>query len=237
MTGLLAIHTATDLCEIAFHATDGVRTARADGRRSHSERLVPLIEEVTSGDLTVVRGIALAAGPGSFTGLRIGLSTAKGLAYGLGVPLYAVSTLAALARDAGKRGDGAVVTAVMRARRNELYAGIYRVAGEHVNPLTDDTVVTDESLSDWIDGHTVPAERGAIVLAGPDAASVASVTAVDGSDLRVVDTRPTAESVLALSTECPDEYIVREPASFEPYYCKEFVARRPRESIFDRLPF
>ena len=237
MTGLLAIHTATDLCEIAYAAADGTRNLRADGPRSHSERLVLLVRDITDDDLSGIRGIALAAGPGSFTGLRIGLSTAKGLVFGLDVPMYAVSTLAALARDAGSLAGAHVVASVMRARRGELYAGIYRVDGGIARPLADDTVVTDETLADWIERSVRDADPDGILIAGPAARQIASETGLDGGAIRMLDIDPSAESVLGLSAESPDEYIVREPATFEPYYCKDFVARMPRQSIFDRLPF
>lgn len=231
MTGLLAIHTATDLCEIAFGTADGVRTLRADGPRSHSERLVPLILEITVHDMSVIRGIALAAGPGSFTGLRIGLSTAKGILFGQGLPLYAVSTLAALAQAAnGATGD--VIVPVMRARRDELYAGVYQVGKGGIHRLVNDAVVTDDSLGDWIARHA-ETDRS-VLVSGPDAVHITRRATLD---LHATDVPHGARSLLELSGERPDQYIVDDISSFEPYYCKDFVAKRPRQSIFDRLPF
>lgn len=235
MTGLLAIHTATDLCEIAFGAADGdgngVRSLRADGQRSHSERLVALILEITDGDMSAIRAIALAAGPGSFTGLRIGLSTAKGISFGQGVPVYAVSTLAALARAMGK-ADQDVIVPVMRARRGELYAGMYHTTENSIHPVVDDTVVCDDVLGTWIGRH-VGSDRS-VVVAGPEAVQISRNT---GLEIPAADVAHGARSVLELSAGRPDEYIVEDLSSFEPYYCKEFVARQPRQSIFDRLPF
>lgn len=232
MTGVLALHTATDLCEIAFGTAESVRTIRADGPRAHSERLVPMILDITGGEMDVVRGIAIAGGPGSFTGLRIGLSTAKGVAFGRDLPVFAVSTLAALAFEAGGRYGHDTVVAIMRARRDELYAGIYRTVDDSVEVVAPDTVVTDAALGSWIDEHAGSASN--VLIAGPDADRISRGIELS---LRSEDVAPSAESVLRLSARQPDEYIVHELSSFEPYYCKEFVAKKPRQSIFDRLPF
>ncbi|NNF04401.1 MAG: tRNA (adenosine(37)-N6)-threonylcarbamoyltransferase complex dimerization subunit type 1 TsaB [Rhodothermales bacterium] len=235
MTGLLAFHTATDVCEVALRTGEGVKTLRERRPRAHAERLVPLALEILDGDMSFVRGVAVSAGPGSFTGLRIGVSTAKGIAFGRGVPMYAVSTLAALALDARREHgehESHIVIPVLRARREELYIGAYRIDDGDVRALADDTVVADDALDQWIAGVTAADDR--ILIAGPQAAGIAATAA---SDRKTLDLSPGAASVLALSAGRPDSYIVNDISSFEPYYCKEFVARTPRTSIFDRLPF
>jgi tRNA threonylcarbamoyladenosine biosynthesis protein TsaB len=123
---ILALDTSTFVSSVAL--ADGEEIVRTEDSRvtTHSEQLLPMIDRVLGGlapkDLDL---IACGGGPGSFTGLRIGLATAKGLAYALGKPLVLVSSLAALALDAGA-GD---VLAVLDARKREVYAGLFRVRG------------------------------------------------------------------------------------------------------------
>jgi tRNA threonylcarbamoyladenosine biosynthesis protein TsaB len=129
---LLAIDTSTLTTSAALLDGGRVVAERDALATPHSEALLPLIDAlvaeagVTPAALTHV---ACGVGPGSFTGLRIGLATAKGLCFSLGVPLVAVSSLAALALEGeAAAGPGGLVLAVTDARRGEIYAGLYRLA-------------------------------------------------------------------------------------------------------------
>ena len=136
---LLAVDTATLTASVAVvELTDPVgapvvRAAVDVATDAHSERLLPAIADVIAAAGLAVGGldaIAVGAGPGSFTGLRIGLATAKGLAFAAGRPLWLASSLGALAWDlAGVAAPGALVVPALDARRGELYAGFYRRDG------------------------------------------------------------------------------------------------------------
>lgn len=122
----LAIESATLVASVAVGA-DTMVMAEITSRvaLTHSERLLPMIDQVLSlaeVELSNIDGIVVSAGPGSFTGLRIGLATAKGLAHAQGCQLYAVSTLEALAwqQPAG------IIVPLLDARREQVYTGIYR---------------------------------------------------------------------------------------------------------------
>lgn len=96
-------------------------------KKTHSQTLMPMLDEIkkmTELDLKSVDAIAVASGPGSFTGLRIGAATAKGLAMGLDIPIIEVPTLAGMAYNL--YGCGACVCPIMDARRNQVYTGLYR---------------------------------------------------------------------------------------------------------------
>ena len=96
-------------------------------RKTHSERLLPLIDSLlneSAVEREQLQGIAVAAGPGSFTGIRIGVSTARALAQGLGIPAVGVSTLQALAE--GVISPGALICPLLDARRSEVYSALYR---------------------------------------------------------------------------------------------------------------
>lgn len=139
---VLGLDTSTDTGGVAV-ASDGVLLAEynlALQRTTHSERLLLVVRQVlqdagTSSEpgAPPVEGIAVAVGPGSFTGLRIGVVTAKSLAYAWNVPVVGVSTLDALAYQAA--GGAAVVCAVMDARHGNLYSAVYDVTGELPAPL------------------------------------------------------------------------------------------------------
>lgn len=99
-------------------------------KKTHSQTLLPMIDtmlQMAGTAIEEIEGIAVAEGPGSFTGLRIGASTAKGLAQGLHVPIVAVPTLEALAYNLA--GADSLVCPMMDARRNQVYYGIYDVKG------------------------------------------------------------------------------------------------------------
>ncbi len=147
MSRLLALDTSTLTAGVA--ALDGTRLL-ADGRRrvtTHSEALLALVDEVlraaglTTRDLDAV---VCGAGPGSFTGLRIGLATAKGLCWALGRPLVLVSSLQALAARAP---EGSRACAVIDAYKCEVYAGTFSVDGGVPRPVTDERAIGPAALA------------------------------------------------------------------------------------------
>jgi tRNA threonylcarbamoyl adenosine modification protein YeaZ len=144
---LLAFDTASSTVTVALHdGTDVVAAATSDRGMKHGEQLAPLIEQVLSGagarpaDLT---GIAVGVGPGPFTGLRVGLVTARTMAHVLGVPVHGVCSLDALALEAVETGavDGAFVVA-SDARRKEVYLASYDARGARLDePVVDKPAV------------------------------------------------------------------------------------------------
>lgn len=111
-------------------------------KKTHSQTLLPMIDEVVRMlelDLSAVDAIAVAAGPGSFTGLRIGSATAKGLGMALDKPLVAVPTVDALAYNLA--GCGVLVCPLMDARRNQVYTGLYRFEGYQMHAVLDQCAV------------------------------------------------------------------------------------------------
>lgn len=130
---ILGIETATIACGVALAGPDGTLGAlQVATRLTHSQRLVPLIDSLfreTGIARTELAGIAVSCGPGSFTGLRIGVATAKALALALDLPLVGVPTLAVLAENAGPAAE--LVWPVLVAKRDEVYGAVYRrQAGE-----------------------------------------------------------------------------------------------------------
>lgn len=128
---VLALDTSTMTTSVAVLVDGAVAAAEDVVATLQSDAVLPLVAQVVARAGLAARdleAVAVGAGPGSFTGLRIGMASAKGLAFALGTPLWPVSSLAALALDA-PAPDGALRVAALDARRGELYAGLYRVDG------------------------------------------------------------------------------------------------------------
>jgi len=129
---ILALDTSSEWCSVAV--VDGGRWYVRDEHAgsTHSERLLPLVRAILAeAALTLgeIDGIAFGAGPGSFTGIRIGCGVAQGLAFGTGLPLVPVSTLEALAQEARRAHGTTRVLACLDARMREVYAGVYAADG------------------------------------------------------------------------------------------------------------
>ncbi len=156
---ILAVETSTSAGSLALmDAPLSCKDSGAEGKclaehtlnlpGTHSERLMPAIDNLlrdASLPIRKIEGLALALGPGSFTALRIGVSTVKGLAYALRVPVAGVSTLDALAQNV--RYARALVCPVLDARKQEVYAALYRGDGEgRLEKISEDWVIAPEEL-------------------------------------------------------------------------------------------
>jgi tRNA threonylcarbamoyladenosine biosynthesis protein TsaB len=139
MPAVIGFDTATDDTAVAAMRDGELLFSRSversgGGRPLHATRLLAEVEEAAdaAGGWGSVGRIAAGVGPGSFTGLRIGIATAKGLAQGLGIELVSVGTLAALARGAAAALNGKPLLAVLDARRGEVFGALYDTAGETI---------------------------------------------------------------------------------------------------------
>ncbi|UCH34290.1 MAG: tRNA (adenosine(37)-N6)-threonylcarbamoyltransferase complex dimerization subunit type 1 TsaB [Armatimonadota bacterium] len=145
---LLAIETATDIAGAALLDHGSLRASLAfRPQRDVCQRLLPRIQEMMGEagvSIEKVAAIAVGRGPGSFTGIRIGVSIAKGMALALGVPLFGVSTLAACAYPA--LGSGGIACALIPAHGDELYAGLFR-AGETLEPIEEDVLTASDLIA------------------------------------------------------------------------------------------
>ena len=149
---ILALDSSGLVASVAVAETDGkeeqlIAEYTVNYKKTHSQTLLPMLDEVakmTEVDMESVDGIAVAAGPGSFTGLRIGSATAKGLGLALNKPLIAVPTLEGLAYNLC--GTQAVVCPVMDARRGQVYTGIYEFQGNELITLEGQMAIAIEEL-------------------------------------------------------------------------------------------
>ncbi len=227
---VLVIETSTKRCSVA--AFDGEALVATEAARGagfvHAEQLMPLVDAVvraagwTPGELEAV---AVSAGPGSYTGLRIGVATAKGLCHALGVPLLALDTLELLGRGAASEvaaaGADVAVWPVVDARRLEVYVRPFRV---------QEGAWSAEGAAAAVDlTEAVPAGSGleapALVVVGDAAEKVAGVGL--RADAVCVQREPDAAAAgpMLAGAEAVDL------AYFEPRYLKEFQAGAPKDPL------
>ena len=121
---LLALDTSTEACSVALLFNDEITFFDEIAQRTHTQRILPMIDQLLQQSgikLTQIDGIVLGRGPGSFTGVRVGVSVAQGLALGADLPLYPVSTLTAMAQAAYEQQQAKSVLSAIDARMNEVY--------------------------------------------------------------------------------------------------------------------
>lgn len=236
---LLALETATDVCSTAL-VQNGVLLAQAHLHRPrvHAEQLTPLVRdllarsEMAPADLDAV---AVSMGPGSYTGLRIGVSTAKGLAMAADAALVGVPTLEALAASVHPYAqDGDVVAALLDARRDDVYAAAYRIDGDTLAPFADTAALSVEKLADWLG----PCE-GALWLVGDGGSKATPALDETYPSLRVLppDVHPSSAAWVARRGWLRLKRGATENvAAFEPYYLKAFAGTQPDKTPFERLP-
>jgi tRNA threonylcarbamoyladenosine biosynthesis protein TsaB len=216
MAYILAIETATKNCSVAL-SKDGVTLLCkeiAEEGYSHAERLHVFIEQLLS-ELELsykdLSAIAVSQGPGSYTGLRIGVSAAKGLCFALDIPLIAIDTLASLASQINIE-DGFIVP-MIDARRMEVYSAIFNAKHQEIREIRAE-ILTAESFSD-IDST--------IYFIGDCAEK--SKTVLNQNNHIYLDAiiYPSAKDMGALSYEKFTKNDTVDVAYFEPYYLKDFV--------------
>jgi tRNA threonylcarbamoyladenosine biosynthesis protein TsaB len=165
---LLAVDTATQSCGLAIVVDGIVQTELILSHRgTHTKQILAAIDAVLSlgeSSLEQIDAFAVTRGPGSFTGLRIGISTIKGLSLATGKPLIGVSSLEVLAHQAG--GNAARVCSMIDARRNEIYWRVYRREGDSLISQSDEQVGSVDLMARQIDGACVFVGNAVLQYAG-----------------------------------------------------------------------
>lgn len=224
---ILNIETSTDACSAALTENGSVMTdaegkalARLTPEKSeHARELAVMAQELTEAARRMgktIDAVSVSAGPGSYTGLRIGASTAKGIAYGLQIPLLAIPTLQIMAAKAKAQGAEGMLCPMIDARRMEVYDALYDGALEELHPA-EAMVVDAQSYSEWL-------EKGPVCFFG------------NGSDkCKAVLTHPNARFMEGIVPDAA--YMGRlaeavfakgdfaDVAYWTPFYLKEFEAK------------
>ena len=228
----MGIETSTPVCSVALADSDRVMAEYTlDIGVHHSERLLPMVQAILEGSglqTSDLDGVSVAAGPGSFTGLRIGMSTAKGLCMASRLPLLTVSTLEGLAL--GAAFAGMPVCAILDARRGEVYAGLYRLEGGRLAPLAPEAAVRLEDLLPDLPRPTL------FVGDGASAYQDSILETLDG-DARFISrpfSLPRAASIALLGRARLERGEVTDLSEAEPCYLRRSQAERVREERLRR---
>jgi tRNA threonylcarbamoyladenosine biosynthesis protein TsaB len=240
MSLILSIETATNVCSIAL-AKDGLLLALEESseKNSHSAVITLLIGKVVSDSGTTLQeidAIAVGEGPGSYTGLRIGVATAKGLCYALNKPLIAISTLEALAvgmkeklpqiKDTLEKRDSSGISLpfllcpMIDARRMEVYCAICDPDGKEVRKPAAE-IITENSFDEFRD-------KNILVYAGDGALKCKPQLDNNPGMIFLEKMDASAKFMIGLAEQRFAEKKFEDIAYFEPFYLKDFVAGKPR---------
>lgn len=225
MEVILSLETSTPICSIALHQ-NGVMIGEKslDVPGAHSEKLVGMIDSLLDEcqlSIKQVSAVAVSEGPGSYTGLRIGVSVAKGLAFAGDIPLIAISTLKALSYGAKSEiEDTGLIVAMLDARRMEVYREVFDQDLNSVRKL-DSEVIDEESFSDLL-------EKGKVYFVGDAAEKVSKV--IHYANAVFLDIKISAEYVGVLAFEKFQKGEFADLAYFVPNYLKEFKALQSKKN-------
>lgn len=222
MNYILNIETATKNCSVALAKEGKTIFCKeiAEEGYSHAERLHVFIEEIIKEAgiaLKDLSAIAVSQGPGSYTGLRIGVSAAKGLCYALDIPLIAVDTLQALASQVTV--SSGLIIPMIDARRMEVYSAIFSPTLEKKR----------ETLAEIIDENSFEDVQETLYFVGDCAEKCQSVLNKDNYVFLENIKYPSAKEMSALSYEKFKTNDTVDVAYFEPYYLKDFMITAPKK--------
>ena len=239
MERLILIETSTALCSAAL-AEDGIITSyrESSAPKAHASLTAVFIQEMLAEKgLTIADcdAVCVSMGPGSYTGLRVGVSTAKGLCFGSGKPLIAVGTLDTLVAQAPSVIPSEVEGSAFRyiipmidARRMEVYSAVVEVAGQAGNDVhqiteTAPAIIDETSFADYL-------EQGKCLFIGDGAGKCADV--IKHPNATFVQCWPNAAAMLKPATQAYKEKRFEDVAYFEPFYLKEFVATVSKKKMW-----
>ena len=218
MARILNLETATTNCSVSISENEKTIIVKENNavEYSHSEQLHVFIKEAldeASLSFSDLDAVSISKGPGSYTGLRIGVSAAKGLCFSLDIPLIAVATLESMARQV-KLGENQLVIPVLDARRMEVYSAVY---GENYKQVreTKAEIIETSSFQEYLN-------YDAVYVVGNGAAKCKET--LQYSNFIFDDTlMPSANETAVIAHEKYQKQHFEDVAYFEPYYLKDFV--------------
>ena len=227
MALILNIDTSTSVCSVAL-ARDGKMIALKENNEglNHSVLLGTYIDEILKDnhmDAHCLDAVAISMGPGSYTGLRIGVSMAKGVCFGAGKPLIAVPTLQALALSVSERiREEALYCPMIDARRMEVYAAVYDRRLQVKRAVAAD-IVDENSYLEFLNEQPVyffgnGADKCREQITHPNAHFIDNI-------------HPLAKMMFPLAEKVVADEDYKDVAYFEPFYLKEFVASMPKKLL------
>lgn len=230
MSCILHIETSTNVCSVAVSHDGTVVYDKDDfSGPNHAEKLGVFVDEALSfidQSLLTLDAVAVSSGPGSYTGLRIGVSMAKGICYGRDAKLISIPTLELLCVPVllghDEIEDDALLCPMLDARRMEVYAGIWNRALKPVREISAD-IVTADTYKEYLDQHP-------IYFFGNGAAKCMDTIGSDNAHL-IENIYPLAKNMMPLAEQRFNRGMFEDVAYFTPSYLKDYVAIKPKDLL------
>ncbi|RLK03305.1 tRNA (adenosine(37)-N6)-threonylcarbamoyltransferase complex dimerization subunit type 1 TsaB [Tenacibaculum discolor] len=217
MATILHIETATKNCSVSVADKGELLAVQElnDGNYSHAEKLHPFIQQVMQEaklSFNDIDAVAVSKGPGSYTGLRIGVSAAKGLCFAFDKPLISIETLQSLAYKLSI--EQGVIIPMLDARRMEVYAAVYNSKHEQVRDIKAE-VIDENSFQEYL-------SKGKVYFLGDGAEKCKEVITHENA-VFIDGEFPSAKEMVKLSFDKYKKNDIEDVAYFEPFYLKDFV--------------
>jgi tRNA threonylcarbamoyladenosine biosynthesis protein TsaB len=228
MSLLLGIETSTKICSVAISDDEKLLAIKEEGGAySHAEKLTGFIQDVlaqSGKSLHEIDAIAVSKGPGSYTGLRIGVSAAKGLCYALGKPLISVSTLQAMAKNPSLiKEKTSLLCPMIDARRMEVYTALYDKKNANIEDITA-KIIDENSFSNYLKDNKV-------LFFGDGADKCKDVLSRNQNAIFTDSGLPSARYINEIAFDKLKKEAFEDVAYFEPYYLKDFIATTPKKLL------
>ncbi|HJN05694.1 MAG TPA: tRNA (adenosine(37)-N6)-threonylcarbamoyltransferase complex dimerization subunit type 1 TsaB [Bacteroidales bacterium] len=230
MAKILNIESSTSVCSVALSIDGEVASIQESySKNSHSELITLFCKKVVAEagfNFSDLDAVSISKGPGSYTGLRIGVSTAKGFCYGLEIPLVSIETLTAMAHgmkntlDYNNSSDSILFCPMIDARRMEVYTALFSDTLIQVEK-TSAKIIDKDSFTNYLSAYK-------IIFAGDGAEKCKDVLDYHPNAIFINDFFPSANYLCKIAEQ---KYLAKDfenTAYFEPYYLKDFVAGKPK---------
>ncbi|MFA7400906.1 MAG: tRNA (adenosine(37)-N6)-threonylcarbamoyltransferase complex dimerization subunit type 1 TsaB [Bacteroidales bacterium] len=224
MCYILCIESSTEICSVALAKQNQLLAIKENSNgNTHAEQLMPFVDAILSQtgiNTSQINAVCISEGPGSYTGLRIGTSTAKGLCFALNIPLIAINTLQTMAWGARKLfPDKPLFCPMIDARRMEVYCAIFDNELKTVVG-TQSKIIEPDTFSDILNQQTM-------VFSGNGAEKCKNVLPPHPSII-YAETKTSAAYMIDLAYQKYNKQKFENLAYFEPFYLKEFIPGKPR---------
>jgi tRNA threonylcarbamoyladenosine biosynthesis protein TsaB len=225
MSLILQIETATTVCSVALSENESVLAYKQVQQRNvHAEVITVFIDEILKAagkQYNELDAVAVSCGPGSYTGLRIGISVAKGLCFALDIPLIAIETPEAMtdgiiAQNAFAAGNNLLLCPMIDARRMEVFTAVFNIKGERIRP-TSAEIIDENSFADLLKTHKV-------IFFGDGAVKCNDVFGANPNVQIIPEFLNSARYLTKRAAEKYGTKSFEDVAYFEPYYLKDFIA-------------
>lgn len=233
---ILHLETATNVCSVAISEGEHMLAIRESAEdRSHGTLLTVFVKEVlkeTGKNADQLDAVAISKGPGSYTGLRIGVSAAKGIAYAQNIPVIGILTLQSMTLTALENHEvqqlqqehsGLLFCPMIDARRMEVFSAIYNARMKETVPVSA-VIVEENSFEKVLDQHH-------IVFFGNGADKIRDTIRHENAHF-IKGIEPSSKQMIPLALAAYDKQQFEDTAYFEPFYLKDFIATIPRKKVF-----